>query len=694
MEDTNHQGNDDNVENSDGDIADESSEIDAEDSDDEYEDNVCPHYDNLLYKDTFQKIKLNNPSITSISFTLSYNQNYKYNFNSIDWKEDGYCIANNTHIKRLHIIFNGQCLGRPRGQHYILGEEGHNLPTRQQLQDFFSCIYRNSCIDTLEIESVSLDDEFGASLIEGLSGHPSLTRLGVGIMFNIFNEPDLEAKWGSVGCRAIGKVLNHPRSKLKVLRVSHSKLDDEAVQTLSEALMGNNILKRLCLRGNREIGSAGWRALSTVMRHPNCKLTNLSLRSNAINDQGVSILGLGLNGSSLKALNLWSHKINREGWQILLLQLSQTPLESLNLDQNSIEADVLALLGRIRSLKSLIISGNRSIGPMGWQLIFNSLQRSNIRLKKLDVSHSLIGNEGIVVLGRLLSNMSTLKVLNMDSLTGGWMGTNVSSHDWVSFFNTLQDSNFELVKLHLSRNNIDDDGLRLLIRLVSRMSTLKHLSLSDNPSITPDGLEALSGYLRSPNFGLRELLIDENNHNDGTLSVLTSALIHNKTVVCLRLGSPMEQDDDSDDEDDNELISERGWEAVSTLLCNKSSIQDTYNSNHALQNVGDYFSDEIGDKLWPHLELNENKDKAEVARQKILQTHFSSSDASKLQELLDMELEMLPSAISWIGRSLPIGYWKGAQVSGLSTMYNLMRRLPDLFDSSPQKKPSTAKRKR
>jgi len=94
------------------------------------------------------------------------------------------------------------------------------------------------------------------------------------------------------------------------------------------------------------------------------------------------------------------------------------------------------------------------------------------------------------------------------------------------------------------------------------------------------------------------------------------------------------------------------------------------------------------------LKLNENKDKAEVARQKILQTHLSSGDTSKMQELLDMELEMMPTTIAWMGRPTHAD-WKGANVSGLSAIYSLTRRLPDLFDSSPrtQKKPSMEKRK-
>ena len=129
---------------------------------------------------------------------------------------------------------------------------------------------------------------------------------------------------------------------------------------------------------------------------------------------------------------------------------------------------------------------------------------------------------------------------------------------------------------------------------------------------------------------------------------------------------------------------------------------NTYNSNHTLHSLcaGDTGEDHetmgLPDDLRTYLDLNWNKDKVEVTRQKILQTHFSTEHdtTSKMQELLDMELEEMPTAIAWIGRLLPIG-WEGKNVSGLSTMFNLMRKIPALFDSSAQKMPSSAvKRKR
>ena len=307
------------------------------------------------------------------------------------------------------------------------------------------------------------------------------------------------------------------------------------------------------------------------------------------------------------------------------------------------------------------------------------------QLKKLDISYCCSGDVGIAALGNLLSSssMHTLETLEMNH-----MNTHVTSQGWVSFFNNaLQNSNLNLVVLNLESNQIDDNGMQLLVQLSSSITSLSHLNLDKNRLVTPTGWQGLTGYLQSPNFALEYLDLDGNKINDDVVVAFTSALSQNKTLIRISLY-------DCRDEDD--LITERGWTAVSTLLCNKSSIMDTYNSNHTIQDVCYEGYDEMdhpGD-LVSLLELNRNKNKVEVARQKILQSHLTDDDgASKIQELLDMELENMPAVVAWIGRPT-VANWKGTNVSGLSLLYNLMRRLPDLFDSIPQKKSSMGKRKR
>jgi len=670
MEDTNNQDDpmdDDNV--------DDSINIEEDDSDMEEEElNPQVRLDNNII---LQRLKQNDSGVTNLSVSLSD----KY-FNSIDWKEDGDCIANNAKLKKLRISFNSSIT-------YWLGkwDNGQDLPTREQLQDFFSSVYQNSSIASITFSTIQMF-KFGGDILEGLGGHPSLIRL------------DIEfGKLGSTGCEALGKVLAHTNSKLRDLRLPNCDLVDEGIRTLCGALMGNSTLKKFCLSGNRRITSTGWRVLSTVLQHPNCKLTTLRLISNSINDEGADVLGGAVTVSSLQSLILgYNPGISSRGWQTLLTHLSQSAIEHLDLSDNKVDDNGLAILASISTLKSLDICNNRPITPAGWQSFFNSLQRRGTQLVKLNISGNEVRNICVAALSSLLRNMNRLKTLNMNCMVNFEQQSDNSVYitptGWISLFTTLQGSNLDLADLSLGSNSIDNEGMQLLVRLVSSMSAMKYLNLGHNPLVTPAGWQALAGYLQSPNFALEELHLDENNINDDTMITFANALSHNKTLKVLNL-----YQDDNTDEDDNELITHRGWEAVSSLLCNKSSIMDTYNSNHTLHRLGDhdeyyaYPLDRIPNHLAESLELNKNKDKVEVARQKILQTHFSTEniDASHIQEFLDMELQVLPPVIAWIGRPTDDD-WIGKRVSGLSTMFNLVRRLPDLFDSSPQKK--SMKRKR
>jgi len=658
MEDTNNQDDNIDINNDDGTI-DESSDIEEEDS--------KLHPQVRLDNNILQRLKQNDSSITITSLDIQLNCPF---FNSIDWKEDGDFISNNTQLKTILITHNGRCLDRDWGEPYILGEQGDGLPTRQQLLDFFSCIHQNRSIKELVTRSIEVD-EFGGGLIEGLKGHPSLTKLESG-------------KIGSIACTAVGKVLNHPASKLENLIIS-GNLDDERFGILCDALLGNSTLKKIDLNLKRDITSVGWKKLSTVLRHPSCKLVDLGLYNAGLNDEGTNILGKAFSSTSIKSLDLgFNESILSARWQALFNQLSQTSITHLNICENRIDDMALAVLASISTLKSLDLSFNGEITPSGWRSFFNLLQTRGTQLKNLFISSNNVGDESIAALGSLLSSMPSLKTLGLNDVSDRTLdhSNNITTQGWQTLFTTLQDSNLDLADLNLSINSIDDEGIQLLVRLVSSMTSLKCMNLSCNRPVTPSGWQVLTGYLQSPNCRALETLdLDNCKINDDTLIAYMRTLAQNNTLKRLTLY-------ECTDDDDNHLITERGWEALSSLLCNKSSIMDTYNSNHTLCDVCDDFVEEdLSDDLVSLLKLNKNKNKAEVARQKILQTHFSGSDTtSKMQVLLGMELEMMPAAIEWIGRG---------DVYGLSTMYNLMRRLPELFDSSAQKKKSTAaKRKR
>jgi len=454
-----------------------------EDDEDEFFSNVG------FNNEILQRLKQNDPSVLGLHIPLRYDENGEYLFiNNIDWKRDGDCISNNTRLKRLYTTYYGS--PADDGIQYILGEEGHNLPTRQKLQDFFSCIYRNSSINEIIISEMTINDEFGAALIEGLSGHTSLTELEI-----------VNAGIGSIGYRAIGNILKHPESKLKEICLPGCQLDMEGLSILCNAIVGNSKLKKLCLKENR------------------------------IADEGLDVLGSALCGSSVEALDL-SHNfsISSRGWHTFLGLLEQTSIKNLILEgdiKTEIDDTGLAILANNRALKSLDLSDNAQfISISGWRTFFSTMQRRGTQLVKLDISRCQIGNRSSEALGSLLSSMNSLKELNMSH-------ENITSQGWQTLFTSLHGSNLHLVKLHLSGNTIDDEGIQLLIPLLSNMISLKELKLSSNKRVTPTGWQALSDFLRSPNFVLERLFLDNNNIDDDTLITFASALTDNKTLEWL-----------------------------------------------------------------------------------------------------------------------------------------------------------------
>ena len=82
--------------------------------------------------------------------------------------------------------------------------------------------------------------------------------------------------------------------------------------------------------------------------------------------------------------------------------------------------------------------------------------------------------------------------------------------------------------------------------------------------------------------------------------------------------------------------------------------------------------------------MNANGNKAEVVRQKILQYHFLSGDDINAEQFIDMEMAVLPHAISWIGRD----------DIGQPLLYSLFQSMPFLFDSDHKTKSMGDKRKR
>eukprot|EP00985_Skeletonema_marinoi_P016115 scaffold8567_cov83-Skeletonema_marinoi.AAC.2 len=160
----------------------------------------------------------------------------------------------------------------------------------------------------------------------------------------------------------------------------------------------------------------------------------------------------------------------------------------------------------------------------------------------------------------------------------------------------------------------------------------KDLNLSGNDSITASGFRYLSTSLQSNSCRLEKLCLGAMNIGDDGVEVLVRGLIGNKVLRCLEL---------RDDEGDI-AITTVGWYALSTALCDTSTVNNTYLSNHTVHFEEPYEDEDIDESVVLYLQLNE-KHPQYAAGCKILMNHAHLDMAP----LLQWELKFLPLAVRW-----------------------------------------------
>eukprot|EP00984_Skeletonema_dohrnii_P026243 scaffold15567_cov74-Skeletonema_dohrnii-CCMP3373.AAC.3 len=223
-----------------------------------------------------------------------------------------------------------------------------------------------------------------------------------------------------------------------------------------------------------------------------------------------------------------------------LLESGACKLKKIHLMSSNIDDDGVAAFA----------NGLRSIGPF---------------LRELLLPDNSIGNEGLSTLVTALESCTSLERLDLSdndfSLATAGLG---SLSGW------LQTAVLNLNELSLRYCAINDEGVQTLAE--GATNHCKDLNLSGNDSITALGLRYLSTSLQSNSCRLEKLCLGDMNIGDDGAEVLARGLIGNKVLRCLEL---------RDDEGDI-AITHVGWSALFTALCDTSSVNNTYLSNHTV----------------------------------------------------------------------------------------------------------------
>ena len=237
----------------------------------------------------------------------------------------------------------------------------------------------------------------------------------------------------------------------------------------------------------------------------------------------------------------------------------------------------------------------------------------------------------------------------------------------------------QLRTLNLNRNNIDDEGVEFLVHALSSCNQLQELHLSSNRSITKRGWKTVSTLLELPDSNLEEIDLSRNNINDEVALIFVNSLRSNCKVKILDLH-------------DNDGITVEGWMHFSKLLCDTSSVNKIYLSNHTLEGLGNRCRLMRDAGVRANLTLNRSsEDKGLIAMIKILQHH----EHFNLQPFFEWEFKVLPLLIGWLNNASAsaTAYWLAKNRSldtiflflskirrmKLSCLYEFVREFPMLY---------------
>ncbi len=432
------------------------------------------------------------------------------------------------------------------------------------------------------------------------------------VMPGLHNLVDLDLgcdKGNPQNCMDLSSLLTNSECRVHTLNLSGNQFDIESIGNLIKGLAGNKSLKTLYTPRCKE--STGWLIFMAFLSSPSCSIENIQMEDNLfINDQCAATLGTSL------AVN--------------------------------------------EVMKTLQIQ-SRQITPIGWRDFFKFLKAPNTSMVELKFHYPDINDEvGIYMFSALASNTS-LKRLTLFTFS------HINSTGWVDCFRQLIGSKSALEELCMESDNMDDEGAAMLVDVISKhMSTLTSIFASSNYSVTAEGWRLFAAALRpSSSSKLTHMQIGNNNEDededednfitDDVALDLFAALANNTCLQVLDI--------------DQVTLSSSSLEALARVLCDKTTIANTWQSNHTLTKFNCGWWVEFPTELDSLLEMNKGKDKAEVARKKIL-LYSGLDEETVCHVFAPMATTVLPTAIEWIGRDR----------LGFSAMYYLVQNVPSLIE--------------
>ncbi|XP_059425967.1 protein NLRC5-like isoform X2 [Carassius carassius] len=375
---------------------------------------------------------------------------------------------------------------RSNPSHLIELDLTRNNPGKSGVKELIDLLHDAQCtLKTVRFLKSPAAQETCDHLTEVLGKNPLLLK-----------ELDLsENKLGKLYWEKLSALLVDSHSKVEKIILNNCKLKENSCSALATIFSSKTILKEVNLNNSR-LPDSGVKEICEGLRNPVCELKILKLSDCSITEEGYKALASALksNPSHLIELDLTGNDPGQSGVKDLtdLLQDPNCQLKTLRLLQNPSAVEAC-------------------------QYVTEVVGENPLLLRELNLSGHELGDEQVNQIAALLQD----KHCKLKKLMMRYCGITEKS---CSALPSVLRSNPSLEEVDISNNNLQDSGVKKLLKEFENTNcTLKKLRLSDC-CITEEGYKALASALKSNPSHLIELDLTGNDPGQSGVKELTDLL--------------------------------------------------------------------------------------------------------------------------------------------------------------------------